>query len=215
MAWTISPQFLHPIVSESLLEETWRDMAGWRQGLGGDRTCPARTKSPESAERVAPQHYHFSNSTSLGSSKSYFTHLQRPAQWNLNKNSHIFYFPQIEAMICSSYHLPHTHTHTHTHTHIHIPMAWVTQFVWMFFLGGFLSWSKLLWNFPKLSLGVLCVNLKYMGSSQDWHPEQKVPVTQSDGRTRKLCPLNDLEIRSILRGSLTHSSLWIKHLTSQ
>lgn len=59
MAWTISPQFLHPIVSESLLEETWRDMAGWRQGLGGDRTCPARTKSPESAERVAPQHIIF------------------------------------------------------------------------------------------------------------------------------------------------------------
>ena len=34
-------------------------MAGWRQGLGGDRTCLTKTKSPESAERVAPQHITF------------------------------------------------------------------------------------------------------------------------------------------------------------
>ena len=34
-------------------------MAGWRQGLGGDRTCLTKTKSPENAERVAPQHITF------------------------------------------------------------------------------------------------------------------------------------------------------------
>ena len=180
----------------------------WWQNL------PSQDKVPRECRKSSSSTYHFSNSTSLGSSKSYVTHLQRPAQWNLNKNSHIFYFPQIKAMICSSYHLTHTHTHTHIHAHSYPSGLSDSVYLNVLFRGIFI----LVQDVMKLSKTFLrCVVCQFvnMGSSQDWHPEQKVPVTQSDGRTRKLCPLNDLEIRSVLRGSLTHSSLWIKHLTSQ
>ena len=171
-------------------------MASWKQGLGGDRTCPTKTKSPESAERAAPRHIAFLTPNLWAVLRAMSTSSKTWDGETWTKTVTFFIPPDKSPDFLIS--PPSTHKRVHAHSYSFWP-EWLSVFECSFW-GDFYLGRSCYVMFQNFSY-VRCVSSFVMhGVLSGLDPEQKVPVTQSEGRTRKLCPLNDLGIRSVLRG---------------